>query len=290
MMELQDVLLKTRISNLHDVGLTGKGIRIAVLDSGVQKNHEFFQDAKIESVSLIDDEPEEDTFSHGTHVTSILLSVAPEATIINIKILDDKGNTKMSTIMKGVGLAKEMGADIINISVGDEDEDCPDDHPFDMLLKTLNEEGIIVIAAAGNSGPRTSPHFPASSRYAIAVGSMNSSFRTNRWSSKGPSCKTRKYPDCVAFGEDIFAANSDGDYKLLSGTSQSTPQVSGMLALVLQSIKRKLTKEETDGFLSKSCDWIEGEEKNNSSGWGAIDAVKFLRAVEVESLGIVEES
>ncbi len=279
MIDLNDIITKTNASDLHQMGLTGKGVVVAVLDSGIDFSHDIFAETKIKTINLTD-EPDEDLYGHGTHVSSILLAIAPEISILNIKIIEKDGNTKLSRIMKGIELAQKEGVDIINISAGEEVEACADNHPLNLIVRNATDEGIMVVCSAGNEGPKTSPFIPAACKTAIAVGSINSLGRTNKFSSRGPICN-RKYPDCVAYGDNVFAAYPGG-WKAIEGTSQASPQVAGMLALIKQYCHRSFTKEQIEKFLSESCRYLETYEKNNLSGWGAIDMAKFLRSVQID--------
>lgn len=279
MIDLQEIAQKTNALSLHTLGLTGKGVKVAILDSGIDTTHPFFQEINIESFNLTD-EPLEDEFQHGTHVASILSFLAPKCHLLNIKVLNGDGKSQVSTIMRGIELAHQQGADIINISVGEPIYECPDNHPLNKIIDFVTNTGKMIVCSAGNDGPKRSPFIPAACQNAVAVGSMNQLMRTNKFSSRGPICE-RKYPDCVAFGNDVYAAFPNNKFDLLSGSSQAAPQVSALLALVKEHFKISFTKEEIDYFLSQSSSWIESSDKNNSSGWGAIDMLKFFRAVEV---------
>lgn len=279
MIDLPEIAQKTNAVGLHSLGLTGKNVKVAILDSGVEVQHPFFEGILIDSFNLTD-EPPDDEFQHGTHVASIISFLAPGCHLINIKVLDRYGKTTISKIMEGIELAHQEGADIINISVGEPVYDCPDDHPLTKVIDFVTSNGVMITSSAGNDGPKKSPFIPASCPNVIAVGSMNELMRTNKFSSKGPVCK-RKYPDCVAFGDNVYAAMPNGTFESLTGTSQATPQVSALLAMIKEHFGQSFTKEQIDFFLSQSCLWIESAEKNNSSGWGAIDMLKFFRAVQI---------
>ena len=275
MITLQDLILKT-----NAMGITGRGIKVALLDSGIDSNHEIFKGKNIKSFQL-EEGNINDGNNHGTHVCSILTSIAPEVDILNIKILDDNGNTKVSTIAKGIELAMDKGADIINLSVGELRKDCPLNHPLSLLVQEAERRGIMVICAAGNAGKRN-PHIPASCPQTIAVGSVNFRGKVNKFSATGPICGYA-YPDCVSWGEDILGAFPNNRMGVLSGTSQSAPQVSGMLALTKQGLGlNTLNRDDIELFLSQSCEFIESLEKNNSSGWGLINIGKFYRAAEIK--------
>ncbi|MDP2671968.1 MAG: S8 family serine peptidase [Candidatus Daviesbacteria bacterium] len=281
-MIIDDIIQRTNAFKLHETGLDGSGITVAILDSGIEKDHEFFQDITIEDFQVSEGDIN-DGYGHGTHVAAILVSIAPKVRILNIKVIDDLGESKLSHIMNGIILARDNGANLINVSVGIPFPECPDDHPLSQLIDSVAEQGIMIVCSAGNDGPKTSPHFPASSRNVIAVGSANRRGKTNKFSSHGPACG-KAYPDCIAFGDNIYAAYPGNTYHILDGTSQASPQVTGMLALVQQSRGISFTVEEVEYFLSQSCDWIESVDKNNVSGWGIIDMWKFIRATELSNI------
>jgi subtilisin family serine protease len=115
----------------HENGYTGKGVKIAVIDTGVDESHPMISDALHKSVSLVDNQYT-DGNGHGTHVSSIALGrssaspmfdeplqgIAHEASLISIKVLSDNGSGKMSDIIRGMERAVELGAHIINMSLG----------------------------------------------------------------------------------------------------------------------------------------------------------------------------
>ncbi len=279
MIELPEIAQKTNAVGLHSLGLTGRGIKVAILDSGIDVDHPFFDGIEIESYNLTE-ESLLDEYQHGTHVASILSFLAPGCSLLNIKVLNRDGKSNISTIMRGIELAHQHGADIINISVGEPIYRCPDDHPLSKVIDFVTANGVMIVSSAGNGGPKKSPFIPGACQNSVAVGSMNELMRTNKFSSRGDVCK-RIYPDCVAFGDDVYAALPKEQFGPLSGSSQATPQVTALLALVKEHFGTSFSKEQIDFFFSQSCSWIENPEKNNLSGWGAIDMLKFFRAVQV---------
>ncbi|MDO8623155.1 MAG: S8 family serine peptidase [archaeon] len=280
MITLQDLSEKTNAITLQNVGLTGRGVKVAILDSGIDSRHEIFKDVNIKNFQIADGDIF-DGNSHGTHVASILISLSPGVEIYNIKILDDNGNTDVNTIIKGIQLAISEKVDIINLSVGELRSDCPSEHPLCIICKKAIDEGIMVVCASGNSG-REKLHIPASCPQTIAVGSTNYRGKVNKFSGRGDVCGY-KYPDCVSYGDDILGAFPNNQMGILGGTSQATPQVSSMLALTMEGLGiRNFNREEVEEFLSQSCKWIESIEKNSISGWGIIDMSKFYRAAELK--------
>lgn len=262
------------------MGYSGKGTTVAILDSGIDKTHPFFNGIEIQEIDLTG-EGLQDDYKHGTNVSSILCAISPGVKLVSIKILDKEGSTTMERIMEGIQKAVDMDVDIINLSVGQEHFDCPDTHPLGQMVDRLTASNkVIICVAAGNNGPKRSPHVPASCLGAIAVGSCSKWGKTNIWSSKGGVCDDI-YPDCVAYGDEIEGAMPDGKWDVVSGTSQATPQVSGMIALMREAVEVELTREMIELCLSQSCKRIESRDKNNKSGWGIINCGKFLRAIEI---------
>jgi len=275
MISLQEILLKIKAGSAHDFGLTGRGVRVAVIDSGINNAHPLIDGRVVDNFQVVDGKIN-DSFGHGTHVTSILLAVAPDARIFNIKALDDKGDSKPSLVMQALEIAASLGVDVINLSVSEESSECL--HPLNHTVEVLSNMGILVVVSAGNNGPKTSPNIPSSSSGSISVGSVNEKGGMSRFSSRGPSCGG-DFPDCVSFGANVIAANTLGGVRSISGTSQAAPQVAGMFAL-LKQLNRKIDRDLAEKILELSCTRISGREKSNESGWGLINIQAALRVAQ----------
>lgn len=247
---------------IHEKGIRGKHIGIAILDTGITMHPDFdnrilfFKDFVNHRSRMYDD------YGHGTHIAGIAAGsgkvsrgkycgVAPEADLIILKVLDSKGNGSIPTLMKALDWVlnncEQYHIQIVNISVGTvaergrlEDSD---------LVRAVNrvwDSGIVVCVAAGNNGPgRESVTTPGISRKVITVGSSEYSVlhRNNRellsdYSGRGPNASCIIKPDLVAPGSDICSCRSMGRniwtssdegnyYTIKSGTSMATPIVSG---------------------------------------------------------------
>jgi serine protease AprX len=238
------------------LGYTGTGINVSVIDSGINYNHPDlgggWGNRVIGGYNFVDpgDYPMDD-YGHGTHVAGIIAAngsikgVAPDASLLAVKVLDSTGRGYSSDVISGIDWSVANGADIISMSLSL----ChffpqPNDE-FDVLNIVSDaavDRGIVVVVAAGNYGPGTGTiSSPGSSKKVITVGASNSQSTVTidddtiaSFSNRGPSAFGRLDPDVVAPGVSINSTNYTVPYSLMSGTSMSTPHVSGAAALLLQ--------------------------------------------------------
>ena len=240
--------------------LTGNGVTIAFLDTGVNYSHPDLSDNYISEGSFDfvnnDSDPMDDN-GHGTHVAGIAcgtgkasnnryVGVAPDAKFFSMKILDESGNGDLETFIAGMQRALDPNndgntsdhADIISLSIGTEQPGDPNDK-FCQIVDELVEEGIVVVIAAGNNGPKTqSITSPGCAIKGITVGSVNKYDEISYSSSRGPVQLDGEYltkPDLLAPGVKIFSCDYKGGYRFDQGTSMATPHVAGAAALILQS-------------------------------------------------------
>jgi len=272
---LSDSLSLIRAQEAWLRGYTGRGVRIAILDTGVCSTHPMLVGKVIRKIQIAPGNLE-DGHGHGTHVASIAISVAPDAKIINVKVLDDTGSGTFDSVMRGIEAAKNAGADIISMSLGAY-YDCLEDNPLCILIDKINHDyRIIFVCASGNGGPHN-PAIPALARGAISVGAIDKNYVLADFSSGGPACG-KVYPDCVAPGVGIIAAYPPDTLKSMSGTSMACPHVSGFMAILKQRLGRGLLKLEAEQILEQSCKRL-NKTKNNYTGWGCIDCVKALDVI-----------
>lgn len=238
-------------------GLTGKGVKVAVLDTGIDPTHPDVQGRIAAAENFTATEDAVDHNGHGTHVASTAAGngaasggkykgVAPEATLLNGKVLDDDGNGDFSGIIAGMEWAAAQGAAVINMSLGGGPSDGTDD-----LSQAVNQlsrsTGTLFVIAAGNCfmpGP-FQVSSPAAADDALAVGNLQRDGSLNRSSCRGPrKGDAALKPEISAPGTDIVAARAAGtnlgepvgdNYTTLSGTSMASPHVAGTAALVAQA-------------------------------------------------------
>ncbi|MER5259182.1 S8 family peptidase [Streptomyces sp. NPDC002855] len=238
-------------------GFDGKGVKVAVLDTGVDATHADLKDQVVGEKNFTTAADAKDRYGHGTHVASIaagtgaksggkLKGVAPGAKLLNGKVLDDNGYGDDSGIIAGMEWAADQGADVVNLSLGG--GDTPGVDPLEAEVDKLSaEKGILFAIAAGNDGEPGSVGSPGSADAALTVGAVDDNDKLADFSSQGPRVGDGAIkPDVTAPGVDITAAAAPGSvieqevgqkpegYLTISGTSMATPHVAGAAALLKQ--------------------------------------------------------
>ncbi|WP_369657873.1 S8 family serine peptidase [Streptomyces sp. RPA4-2] len=234
-------------------GYTGKGVKVAVLDTGIDVNHPDFAGVIDGTTSFVPGEGVTDVNGHGTHVASTIVGsgaasggdnkgVAPGADLFVGKVLGGaEGSGQDSWVMAGMQWAAESGADVVNMSLGDSYPTDGSD-PMSQTVDALSEQyGTLFVIAAGNAGPE-SISAPGAAASALTVAATDKQDQLASFSSTGPLAYSGGMkPDIAAPGVDITAARSqdmtdggEGLYRTLSGTSMATPHVVGAAAILAQ--------------------------------------------------------
>lgn len=235
-------------------GFTGKGVTVAVLDTGYDAKHADLTGVVTGSKDFTNSpDGVKDTEGHGTHVASTVagrgtasggkyVGVAREASLLIGKVCSSDG-CSFDAILAGMEWAARSGAKVVNLSLGDNDSDGTD--PISKAVNALTAQyGTLFVAAAGNSGTATKPGSPAAADAALAVGSVSRQDAPSDFSTRGPRVGDYAVkPDIAAPGEGIVAARAAGtldDYAVderharLSGTSMATPHVAGAATILYQ--------------------------------------------------------
>ncbi len=236
-------------------GYTGKDVKVAVLDTGIDASHPDLASQVVEAKNFTDTE-DGDHFGHGTHVASTIAGtgaasggkyrgVAPDAKLYDGKVCNGFGQCSDSAILAAMEwAAKDIKAAVINVSLGG--PDTPELDPLEEAVNRLTAEtGALFVIAAGNSGPgdRTIES-PGSADSALTVGAVDKQDQLAEFSSRGPRAgDSALKPDVTGPGVDIVAAKSKDSiigepvgeqYLQLSGTSMATPHAAGSAALLMQ--------------------------------------------------------
>lgn len=278
---------------------TGKGIGVAVLDTGCFP-HEDLSNRIAAFCDMVQrrTEPYDDN-GHGTHVCGIIggsgcacdgtyCGVAPGCHLIPVKVLDRRGNGYASDVLSGLRWIREnrdvYNIRIVNISVGSFSRRNMSENSA--LVRGVNETwdaGLVVVVAAGNMGPKTGTiTTPGISRKVITVGCSDDHKEVNvmgsrmiDYSGRGPTGSCICKPDIVAPGACITScSNQRGKYTCKSGTSMATPFVSGALALLLEKYP-EMNNRDVKLFLRERA--VDIGLPRNQQGWGRLDLEELLR-------------
>lgn len=278
-------------------GYTGKGIRIAVLDTGVYAHRDLkgriavFQNFMGENQALRDDN------GHGTHVAGILCGdgtcsrgvvrgMAPGAQLAVLKVLDKSGNGKTEKVLFALDWMKKnhalYGIRLLNFSVGFL-QGADNEAQYEIMcgLEELWDRGVTVVTAAGNNGPGEGTiTVPGISRKVITVGACDDE-RGGRgmpkgYSGRGPTGCCIVKPEILAPGTNILSLSSRGNqYVQKSGTSMATPIVCGALALALEK-DPSLRPEHLKLKLYESL--VVGRERKGPA-WGIIAVDNLMKLI-----------
>jgi len=283
-------------------GINGSGVRVAVLDSGIDKTHPSLADRVVRQVDFTGEGPA-DLLGHGTHVAGIIAStnetykgVAYGCQLVNIKVVNIEGHWMPEWYEKGVDWCiNNKTIRIINVSFGEYPPRCDGTCRFCKKAEEAIEAGIIVVASAGNEGSGAQTiNSPGASFNVITVGAIddkdNSDISNDElWqlSSRGPTQDNRPKPDVVAPGVRIRSCRADNldirqpgwdsfidRYNVEStGTSMAAPHVSGTVALMLQK-NPNLTPAQVKAMLRQTSRLNDNLNRLtvNDCGYGIIDA------------------
>jgi len=248
--------------------LTGTGLTVAVLDSGIRKSHEALRNKVIYEANYSSSPTADDVFGHGTQVAFVIAGgmhaqgekagVSPGASLFNIKVISDEGIGSDESIIlgidkvcdlaeaarkKGLSPTDDLYPNVINLSLGGEDDGDPDNPVRAACRQASQTYGLDVIAAAGNFGPKmTTITLPACEPEVIAVGAVEAAGDLIIWdnSSRGPTVQGETKPDFVMWGTNIEMASekADDQYVTKSGTSFAAPMLSGLTGLLWESGRR----------------------------------------------------
>ncbi|WMM24751.1 S8 family peptidase [Tissierella sp. MB52-C2] len=277
----------------HDKGYNGEGITVAVIDTGVAPHNDLtrpnnrivgFKDLVNNKTDPYDDN------GHGTHVAGIIaasgyssggkyVGIAPKANILGIKALDKSGGGNISDIIDAisyiVATKDKYNTKIINLSLGTPANNSCDKDPLCKAVDMAINAGLIVVVAAGNSGPEKGTILsPGINKNVITVGAIDdkrtidpSDDTIAPFSSRGPTSEGLIKPDVLAPGANINSLSNTklNGYTSLSGTSMATPLVSGSIALLLNKHK-DLSPQEAKNKLIKSSIALANSPENYGIG------------------------
>lgn len=260
--------------------LTGRGIKVAVIDTGIAKHPDLNIKKGISFVPYT--KSFEDDHGHGTHVAGVigagknpqgLKGVAPDVELYAIKVLDKEGQGYHSDVIKGIEWAVEQEIDIINLSVGGSEGSI---FLEEALKKAYEDHNMLIVAAAGNNGHTlgkgNTVEYPAKYPSVIAVAA------TDRFDQRASFSAHGLEVELAAPGVRIQSTYLGNGYALLNGTSMAAPHVTAMLALLKQAQPSKTNKELRMMIQNYTID-LGTPGKDSLFGYGRIN---FPTALEIE--------
>jgi filamentous hemagglutinin family protein len=270
----QYILEKLKIVDVHRM-VRGTNVPIAVIDSQIDVTHPDLEGAVAQRFDAAG--APEKPHPHGTGMAGAiaarqrLLGTAPAARLLAVHAFSASATTAESTtfnILKGINWSAQEGARIFNMSFAG-----PSDPSLARALKAAHDKGIVLIAAAGNAGPKSPPLFPAADPYVIAVTATDVDDKLFTGANRG------KYISVAAPGVDILVPAPEGNYQITTGTSVAAAEVSGIVALLLER-NPKLTPADIRRILTASAKRLAPGERDDNFGSGLIDPLQALQLAD----------
>jgi Subtilase family len=266
----QYVLAKLQSAQAQQVA-TGKNVLVAVIDSEIDAKHPDLDGTIVKSFDALGGN--EKPHAHGTSIAGAigahgkLLGIAPGAQVLAVRAFDDTpgaAHGSSFSIYKGLQWATDNGARVVNMSFAG-----PADPTLQRMLATAYDKGIVLIAAAGNGGPKSDPLYPAADPNVIAVTATDSDDHLFQMANRG------RYIAVSAPGVDIFALAPGDEYVFTTGTSIAAAHVSGIAALLLEH-KPSLKPGDIRAILTATAKPLEPPRPDSDFGAGLVSAYRAV--------------
>jgi subtilisin family serine protease len=270
----QYALGKLHLPQAHRLSI-GDKVMVAVIDSGIDATHPEIDGLVAGSLDALNSR--DGPHGHGTAMASAIIAharlrgVAPAARILAIRAFDSTGTANQATtltILRGLDWAVAHGARVINMSFAG-----PNDPELARGIAAARQQGIVLVAAVGNAGPKSPPLFPASDPNVIAVTATDAQDKLLPVANRG------RHIAVAAPGVDILAAAPDGIYQMVSGTSIAAAHVSGIVALMI-ALKRDLSPAAVKTLLLSCARDLGPKGRDDQFGAGLVDAYRAVQALK----------
>ncbi|WP_328557548.1 S8 family peptidase [Streptomyces sp. NBC_00358] len=266
---LQDSTAQIGAPAAWKAGLDGKGVKVAVLDTGADSHHPDLAGRISGAASFVPGESTEDGHGHGTHTASTVggsgaasdgaeKGVAPGADLLIGKVLSNEGSGDDSWVIAGMEWAVDQGAKVVSMSLGGSEPTDGTDPMSEALDRLSEKSGALFVVAAGNTGMEASMSAPGAADDALTVAAVDSEDGLADFSTRGPRYGDYALkPDIAAPGVDILAAKAGGSaetgwYQTMSGTSMATPHVAGAAAILAEEHPDWTAPQLKDALMSTS--------------------------------------
>lgn len=300
------------VQSLLDEGLTGAGVRVAVVDTGIDDDHPDLEGADLVAWrDLVNgkDQPYDDN-GHGTHVAGLIVAEAkqsdlaggaPGVDLMVAKAIGGDGQGTDAQVASAIDWARSNDADVISLSLGGQPGAINLGSQSQDAAQRAVDAGVYVVAAAGNQGEESEDvASPGNVRGVVAVGAVTQGEEVASFSNQGASCEQpaacplypdrqdpHKKPELIAPGVQIASTWRNDEYRAASGTSQAVPFVTSALALTLED-KPSWQREGSNGgsasavtdvkeALMQTAETIPGQSTphDRRAGYGIVQADAF---------------
>ncbi|XP_035231540.1 membrane-bound transcription factor site-1 protease-like [Stegodyphus dumicola] len=275
---------------LWNIGIRGAGVKVAVFDTGLVKNHPHFKKIK-ERTNWTNEKTLDDGLGHGTFVAGVIasnrecLGFAPDSELHIYRVFTNNQVSYTSWFLDAFNYAILKKINVLNLSIGG-----PDfmDHPFVDKVWELTANNVIMVSAIGNDGPLYGTlNNPADQMDVIGVGGINFEDQIARFSSRGmttwelPAGYGRVKPDIVTYGSAVRGSSIKGGCRSLSGTSVASPVVAGAVTLLMSGVIHlggAINPASMKQALMASARRLPGV-PIFEQGWGKLDLVRAYQAL-----------
>ena len=258
----------------------GKGVKVAIIDTGVDTSHDSLSGIKITEISLLNDDDSHWNLGHGTGIASVIagqtedfVGIAPSTEILSVRVLNESGEGDSFTVAKGIVEAVDQGADIINLSLGGMDSSIV----MDNAIEYAKLNNVLMVSAVGNEGVQ-GVSFPARHRDVVAVASVDAKSRVSTFSNYGDEV------DIAAPGVGVVTAWEENEFVHFSGTSIATAFVTGALA---SELSYSSLEDKVDALNALYANADEAE-KPGKDIWAGRGVLNVRRLEQRNTPGIVD--
>jgi thermitase len=258
-----------------DIEQGNASVIIAIVDTGIDYTHEDLAGKVIKGYDFVNEDfdPKDDN-GHGTHVAGItgaianngkgIAGVCPGCSLLAVKVVTAGGAGANSWIANGIANAVNLGARVINLSLGGLDSS----NTIKLAVEQAYQNGVVIVAASGNDG-NSIPMYPAAFPEVIAVGATDRSGDRASFSNYG------SHLELMAPGQAIYSTLPGNSYEAWNGTSMACPHVAGLAGLIL-SRDPGLTSQQVRQVLDATAEDLGSVGRDSSFGYGRINALAAL--------------